>query len=237
VLEAQDVPSARVGATANEKFVAIVAAANPSGDVKDSFNATFEPTTRGALGEAVDREGIRFLSRLELKPGRYALRVAATDGVGTTTTNGSVYFDLDVPDFSKTPLALSGVLVSTQSAHRVPTIGEDASSDILQGPATAMRAFSRDDTVTTLTEIYDRERRVSHQVDLEASVRTTAGDVVYNSRQAFERTRLNAGQAMVHSIAIPLSDLAPGDYLLTIDAATRLKAVHKASRHVVFSVR
>ena len=37
------------------------------------------------------------LSRIDLKPGRYQLRIGAS--VSSLSTQGSVYYDIDVPDF------------------------------------------------------------------------------------------------------------------------------------------
>ncbi len=48
------------------------------------------------------------LSRLDLKPGRYELRIAASSHAANAV--GSVFVDVDVPDFTKGPLALSGIL-------------------------------------------------------------------------------------------------------------------------------
>ena len=42
---------------------------------------------------------MRTLSRLQIPPGRYQLRVAANDLA--TNAVGSVLYDLDVPDFTK----------------------------------------------------------------------------------------------------------------------------------------
>jgi hypothetical protein len=61
---------------------------------------TFRPGTSGTL-----RFGL--FSLLTLTPGRYQLRIAARSA--TLGRTGSVYADLDVPDFSKAPLSLSGV--------------------------------------------------------------------------------------------------------------------------------
>ena len=64
----------------------------------------------------VARSGVRISRRLELPPGRYQLRVGARDGGSGAT--GSVLYDLDVPDFSKEPLSMSGLLLASASARR-----------------------------------------------------------------------------------------------------------------------
>ena len=59
---------------------------------------TLEPASRDQ-GDGSSRSGLRTLSRFELPPGRYQLRVAANELA--TKSVGSVLYDLDVPDFTK----------------------------------------------------------------------------------------------------------------------------------------
>ena len=61
----------------------------------DTVTLNLRPETRAR----VEQTGLRMLSRFELPPGRYQLRVAA-DELATKPV-GSVLYDLDVPDFSK----------------------------------------------------------------------------------------------------------------------------------------
>ena len=62
-------------------------------------------------------DGIRVLSELQLPPGRYQLRVA---GGQTTGRAGSVIYDLEVADFSKDPLMMSGVSLTSAAAEEAP---------------------------------------------------------------------------------------------------------------------
>ena len=56
---------------------------------------------------------VRMAPRLTLPPGRYQLRVAARETGGTT---GSVFYDLDVPDFTKDKFNMSGVVLTAATA-------------------------------------------------------------------------------------------------------------------------
>ena len=58
------------------------------------------------------------MARLNLKPGRYQLRVSAQSKLRDTA--GSVFTDLDVPDFSKAPLSLSGVILHAEPGLPAP---------------------------------------------------------------------------------------------------------------------
>jgi VWFA-related protein len=68
------------------------------------------PESRGPAG---GREH-ELLSRIELRPGRYEIRLAARE-VGSGRT-GSVYTFVDVPDFRRAALSLSGVAIETSPA-------------------------------------------------------------------------------------------------------------------------
>ena len=71
---------------------------------------------RDAHARAVEN-GVRFVSVVDLPPGRYQLRIASASGNRT----GSVVYDLDVPDFAGAPLTLSGLALTTARAALAPT--------------------------------------------------------------------------------------------------------------------
>ena len=62
-------------------------------------------------------------SRLKLPPGRYQLRMAARETGGGRV--GSVTYDLDVPDFTKAPLTMSGILIASGEGQGVMTAKAD----------------------------------------------------------------------------------------------------------------
>ena len=64
----------------------------------------------------VSQYGVRILRHLSLPPGRYQLRVAAQDT--GKAKQGSAHFDIDVPDFTKEPLALSNVALAVNGRSR-----------------------------------------------------------------------------------------------------------------------
>ena len=80
--------------------------------------------TRAALNLAMRPEtyqrvkalGVRLNSRTTMAPGRYQLRVGARNPVSGKT--GTVFYDVVVPDFSKEPLMMSGLLLSSLPGRR-----------------------------------------------------------------------------------------------------------------------
>ena len=56
------------------------------------------------------KTGIRMVLETALAPGRYQMRIAAGNREAKA---GSVVYDLDVPDFTKDPLIMSGVSIGS----------------------------------------------------------------------------------------------------------------------------
>ena len=67
--------------------------------------------------------GGTIVARMDLKPGRYHLRVGALDTADTR--RGSLLYDVDVPDFSNGPLAMSGIALGSVDRPVPPVLGSD----------------------------------------------------------------------------------------------------------------
>jgi hypothetical protein len=153
--------------------------------------------------------------------GRYQLRVGARDP--QTGNSGTVFYDVTVPDFSREPLMMSGLLIA--GAPEVLTPQRDqAAEKILGGAPGATRVFPRGDTVAWLAEIYDNSTaRGARQIDVSSRLLDQTG------REAFAaRDTLTNGEGggkdwttFAYRGRIPLRDLAPGRYLLRVDVRDR----------------
>src|SRR5262249_13164263 len=64
--------------------------------------------------QLVEATGFRVLSALDVAPGRYQIRIAGR--AENSDSAGSVFYDLDVPDFGKQSLPLSGPALPSSSA-------------------------------------------------------------------------------------------------------------------------
>ena len=94
------------------------------------------------------------LNRMELPPGRYQLRVAARDS--TKSNIGSIVYDLEVPDFYKQPISLSGLaLTSLGGAAMMTARPDDQLKTVLPAPPVAARTFAQNDELALFAEIYD----------------------------------------------------------------------------------
>ena len=173
--------------------------------------------------QLVEATGFRVLSALDIPPGRYQIRIAGR--ALNADTSGSVFYDLDVPEFGKQPLALSGLVLTSSFARLVPTAGAiPLLKDALPGPPTATRVFYAFDTLALFAEIYDGET-TPHTLDVVTSLVAGDGTAAYRSadeRSTSARRGDAAGAPLVQTAQIPLKDVPPGIYTLRLAVRSRL---------------
>jgi hypothetical protein len=207
---------------ARETLEVSVAAMDAAGKITAANHKValdLKPETR----KAVEAVGLRVLSWMDLAPGRYQIRVAGR-GVNSGAA-GSVFYDLDVPEFAKEPLALSSLVLTSAAASRVPTTGPlELLKDALPGPPTMARVFRAGDTLGLLADIYDAEK-TPHTLDIVTTLTASDGSVAY--RNADERSSAalkdaGPGAAILHTALVPLKDVAPGTYTLRVTATSRM---------------
>ena len=203
------------------------------GRSKASAHETLTLNLRPETKTRVDQNGIRLLDRLNVPPGKYQLRIAAHDpGAGSV---GSVLYDLDVPDFTKERLAISGlVLTSAAAMTMVPTARPDAELRMaLPGPPVAARAFAQNDQLAIFVDVYDNDVNPVHKVDITTSLIADAGRVVFKNDEERSTSDLEGkpgGFGIGTTLA--LSDFDPGLYVLKVEARSRLGNDVAASREV-----
>jgi VWFA-related protein len=187
--------------------------------------------------DAVRANGFRLTYRFDLPPARYQLRVAAR--AANSRAVGGVSYDLDVPDFSKPPLAISGIALTSTAGSRVVTPPPDkAFLDLLPIVPTALRDFARNDVLSAFTEIYDNRASTPHRVAISTTVTADDRTVVFNAsdeRRSEEIQGKTGGFG--HTVKIPLEGFASGRYVLRIEAMTLLSEGATAARELEFRVR
>ena len=134
--------------------------------------------------------GFRWLARLnDLKPGRYQIRGAV---IGGPQKQGSVWYDLEIPDFSKAPLAMSDVVLASTIASQRPTLRPDkVLAEVLQLPATSVRDFLAGDTLTLYAEVYDNVT-APHAVETTIVVTNDRGEEAFRDGATHGRDELAA---------------------------------------------
>ncbi|HEX4346554.1 MAG TPA: VWA domain-containing protein, partial [Vicinamibacterales bacterium] len=146
-----DLTAASTGARGVGKLELIEAVADADGKVKASERGSLDMKLSAQTREAMADQGLRVMSRLDVPPGKYLLRVAGADGSGNS--KGSVQYDLDVPDFSKEPITMSGLTLSLASETRQPTTGSDKEwPKRFDHAPTAHRTFRAGDELTVAGE-------------------------------------------------------------------------------------
>jgi hypothetical protein len=115
----------------------------------DRLSLNLRPETR----VRAQQTGIRILNRMDLDPGRYQVRVASHDSMGGAV--GSVTWDLEVPDFSKDPLMMSGIVLTSVTSSGYGQGRTDAEG--VPAQPTALRAFPQDDELALFAEVYDNQ--------------------------------------------------------------------------------
>jgi hypothetical protein len=163
------------------------------------------------------------------------LRVAARDsGNGNV---GSVVYDLDVPDFAKAPLSLSGVVISSAAATVMPTARPDEGlKTALPGPPVATREFPRNDQVAVYFEVYEKPGANPHSVEISAVVTDESGQVVFRTQEKRPSSELQTAGGNGFMTALPIKELAPGDYVLRVEAHSLLGSGISVDREVAFRV-
>ena len=207
--------------------------------------------TRAALNLAVRPEtyqrvqalGVRLNSRTTMPAGRYQLRVGARNPVSGKT--GTVFYDIVVPDFSKDPLMTSGLLVSSLPGPTSPDVltpqRDPVSEKLLGAPPTSRRTFAQAETLAWMAEIYDNSLpKQPKQIDVSARLIDEAGRDAFASRDLLANGEGGAPkwQTFGYTGRIPLKDIAPGRYLLRIEAQDRSAASRQpAAAQTVITVR
>jgi VWFA-related protein len=198
----------------------------------DNVTLNLRPETQARL----NANGLRVLKRIELPPGRYQLHVAAHDTSGGRV--GSLTYDLEVPDFNKSPLDISGlVLASTRGGAHVTAQMDPLLQDVLPGPPVAIRSFTQAEEVTLFTEVYDSQGDKPHKVNISALVLSDTGQVLFRSDEERSSSDLGGKRGGYGYVAtIPLKELAPGTYVLKVEAKSTLGPNPTAFREVPFRV-
>ena len=204
------------------------------GKVQGGDRQTIDLKLKPETHQRVLAGGFRMISRVELPPGRYQLRVAARESGGLV---GSVLYDLEVPDFSKASFSISGMVLTSSSAGIAPTARPDEQlAQVLKTPPTIMRDFLNLETLGVFAEIYDNETK-PHSVDITTSVVAENGSSVFKTedqRSSSELGGARGGYGFTTQIA--LKDIAPGRYVLRIEAKSRLGDMPVAVRETEFRV-
>ena len=212
-------------------------AIDQQGKIRGGYRSVINFALRPENRDRFNSTGVRVSTRLQLPPGRYQLRVAGRDAASGRI--GSVNYDLEVPDFTKERLALSGIVVSSASGARMSTAKVDEQlKDALPGPPTSARTFPGGDELAVFAEVYDNEPGSPHVVDITTTVVSEDGRNVFKTSEERSSSELQGKPGGYgHQARFHLKDFAPGTYLLTVEARSRAGNQPPVGRTVQFKVQ
>ena len=194
----------------------------------DNFTTNLQPETR----VRVQQTGFRMLNRIALPPGRYAMRLAARDVAAGTT--GSVTYDLEVPDFSKQALSVSGVIMTSMSGSAMITAKtDDQTKAVLPASPNAARTFPQNDEIALFAEIYDNQTGSAHRVNITTTIQTDDGRVLFKAEDERNSSELQGSKGGYgYALRIPLNEIAPGAYVLHLQAKSSLGNAEGVGRQI-----
>jgi hypothetical protein len=156
---------------------------------------------------------------------------------GNTRKAGSVTFDLEVPDFSKAPLTMSDIALTSALSGAAPTVHpKDPLEKMLPGPLSSYRDFAPMDEVALFAEIYDNVKP-PHKVQITATAKAEGGQTVFQTTEDHDSSEL-AGSAGGYGFQarIPLKAFAPGLYVLRVEGIAQIGDRATTSKEIVFRV-
>ena len=207
----------------NAKLLLSYIAIDQNGKVRGgNTDSLAMPNLKPETKARIEQTGLRMLNRLDLPPGKYQLRVAAHDTNGGNV--GSVQYDLQVPDFQKTPFSISGLVLTSGTGASLPTVRADEQlKQVLPGPPVSLRSFPQTDEIVLFTEVYDNEGNKPHKVDIVTTIRTDEGREVFKTDESRDSADLGGARGGYgYTTKIPLKELPPGKYVLKVEGKSRL---------------
>jgi VWFA-related protein len=180
---------------------------------------------------AADERRLDVLSRLDLPPGEYEIRVAVSGAEPRRTA--SVFSYVTVPAYDSAPLSLSNIVFG--ATDETSTAPEDFLTPLLPVVPTTQREFTTKDTLVSFLRIYQGTGRKDPlvPVQLRSAILNGQGKVIAEQTQVVEAAKFSEGRAANHGLTLPLANLEPGDYLLRLEAEMGARTAGRAVRFVI----
>jgi len=172
---------------------------------------------------APDRVAPDLPSHLPVPPGRYMVRLAGNSDGRT----GTVFVDVDVPDFAKTPLSASGLVLRREPAARVT---DQTIAALVPFVPTTVRAFAASEDVKAFLRVYQGGKGRIVPVRMTAKILSDANKVVSNQEAVLESGEFSETRSADYQIALPLAHLSAGDYLFEVEAQSGTRRVQRSAR-------
>ena len=114
-------------------------------------------------------------------------------------------------------------MTSMSGSTMVTVKADNELKDILPAPPIAMRSFPQNDEIALFAEIYDNAASTPHKVDIVTTIQSDDGRVLFKSEEERASSELQGAKGGYGYVArVPLTDVTPGDYVLNVQAKSRL---------------
>ncbi len=189
-------------------------------------------TTRIAPRRGREPGGYDLLSTLSVpKAGRYNVRVSTNSA--SRGRSGGVYTDVTIPDFSRSALSMSGVVVTVRPGRLA--IRPDSGADVIPVASTTLREFSAGDRVSAFARLYWGGDKPPTTATMRAEILNAQSKNVFERTDAVSPTPATLLHSTDYRLDLPIGRLASGEYLLTLRTVTPRGA--EIRQDVRFSVR
>ena len=172
-----------------------------------------------------------------MPPGTYELKVVVRENA--TGNMGSFDTPIIVPDLKKTPVKVSGVILSTQLGAVAPNY--KTSNPLVQGSVEIMpnltHVVSHDQKLYFYYEVYDPSEQDSHpQIRTSLAFYAGRSKVKVFETPVVERTALDAPQrkAAIFKFVVPENSLKPGFYTCQVNVVDEVAGKYAFPRLDMF---
>jgi len=212
------------------------AAGADAGDAVEIVTHLFDPEgrPRGDLAQTASLCAspgwCELTSLIAAKPGRHAVRIGVKHVKSGQT--GSVYLDVDVPDFAKRALTVTGLMLEATPARA--RTSDDRVRALIPVLPTTRRQFANSDSVTLFFRIHQRPGRASKEVTRTLRITNGRDEIVSTLSETVPAAAFVASGSEQH-VVLPMSELSPGQYLVSVELAAR--GEQALERELSFTVR
>jgi VWFA-related protein len=174
------------------------------------------PVTVPTAPEGAMTSTFEVLARVDVpKPGRYELRLSAHSE--SNGSRGSIFVDVDVPDFKKDKLSLSGIVVNN-AVTTTPVAPPRLLREVVPMAPTTERSFTNADIVTTLLRVYQGGNDKLAAVTMKVTILDATGKPVFNQTDPVAVESFGTDRSAEHQFRVPLNKLEKGEYLMAFEA-------------------
>jgi VWFA-related protein len=217
-----------------EPMDVVMQAFTPDGGSRGSLRLS---ATATAAPEAHASGDYEVIGRLDLPPGRYELRASAAS---PSAGSGSVYGYVDVPDFARAPVSLSGIALLVDPP--APSGGATATGGLLPFVPTTRRMFTSGDRVRVFARGYQGGAPAPLPARAVLRIVDRADATVFEADTPLEPDAFTSDRGADLTFELPIQRLAAGEYLLTLEltlprADVRPGGAPAVRRQVRFDVR